>query len=280
MNYFYQYWFYHVVWCQNSQRADFQILRKSSHTKLLNCIDMCHTHSCQSIETVVCEWFSVHHTNEKDTRESDVSILASYDIFVLPATTKIQHLSMNKSEVMGTVGSGGICQGTQEKDLSRPPSRQTDPSRGCRPCSGLLTGSSSYGCGLGTPGEHWLRHSPTVERAFVQGQASREVPALSYQRPYQFGRIRVVASGTACLYSHHPSPRRHSLPPREPFLAYAFSCRGKGMQVSAHPASPAVQAPTRKAPLPPAAFRVLSRELPDLGVEEAGRAAGGNLRRH
>lgn len=91
--------------------------------------------------------------------------------------TTILHPSMDQRAFLGATGSSITCQGNWEESL--PPICQVKGTQiSVLPAVAHKPALVPLGCGLGPPGEHSLRQSPTDERVFVGVQVlSQELPA-------------------------------------------------------------------------------------------------------
>lgn len=84
---------------------------------------------------------------------------------------------MDQRAFLGATGSSITCQGNWEESL--PPICQVKGTQiSVLPAVAHKPALVPLGCGLGPPGEHSLRQSPTDERVFVGVQVlSQELPA-------------------------------------------------------------------------------------------------------
>ena len=109
------------------------------------------------------------------TWESEVKVTSAASVnkmplaCLLPATTTVWRLSVDKSAVVETVESSLI------HDTWKHPQRSLTPWAArplcCGPCSGPWMALAPLGCGLAVPGNS-LRPSPTDKRGFVEAQVS------------------------------------------------------------------------------------------------------------
>ena len=159
------------------------------------------------------------------------------------STTLIWHPYMDKSAFVGAVGFNSICQGMQE--MSHEPMHcviGTSLSPTWWSCRGPWTSSRPSWLQSRNLGEHYLRQSPVVMRAFVEFQvSSREILSQCWSKKNissdAFKRVRGIGSH----YLHHLFLNGTHLSVKRDILTCNFSCQRKWEHVNEYLAFLAVQ---------------------------------------